>query len=59
MKHVDPEFFERNGFCRTDCKECKRLDACDIAANEMDRGEVISKGIALALAALQREEPTP
>lgn len=50
--HTDPMFYTDNGFCRTDCDECTRLDA----EEGLGPDAVIAEGIALALAAARREE---
>lgn len=53
-EHVDQNFYNRYGFCRTDCPACEREDAGDLAAG-MTRAEVIEKGATMALHADQQE----
>lgn len=57
LPHVDPVFYQENGFCRMEfglCGECDRLDELDRRAG-ITHPEVMANAIALVVAALRRE----
>lgn len=56
--HADAEFQSRNGFCRTDCDECDRLDREELAGVATSP-DVLAKAFDMAVEAAVNEFGIP